>query len=371
MRGAGLPIRQDVALDPLEDPEPLALRVERIDLGVLRHNGVLLEATGIGRRLRMIREAEILEAELLRRAHHLLDRGLPVAPGRVHVKHALQILQLHELGYLPCRGCGDLARVLAKLRRNVGEAEDLEKIFLALTPHRPAPLPQAVLVELVSLLLRERADSNVMRLGAGEIVQREGELQGFHHPEIHLEARREHHASLGVARREHALHAGELGEALHDLLGLVRRHEKIGVVHHLLLATQRPAHFHALHHRELGQGRRERVGLLPRLGPEKAPGVLLHELDSLENLRLALLAESGESDEPVLLAGVLKLTHRLHAELLVQHLHLLGAHVGDLKHVEEAGRDRGAQLLMVREAARRDERRDLLGDRLPDSLHLA
>src|SRR5213082_2911986 len=81
------------------------------------------------------------------------------------------VRELHEARQSTLAGQGDFPAGFAQLRRYPLEAELGVDLFLGLPGHAPRPLEQAVLVELVAVLLRDLAELDVVGLGAREVLQ--------------------------------------------------------------------------------------------------------------------------------------------------------------------------------------------------------
>ena len=67
----------------------------------------------------MVGDAEILQAEFLRRVRHLRERAAAVAGGGVTMKGAAQIFLLDQARQAPFRGGFEFAGIFAQLRRDV------------------------------------------------------------------------------------------------------------------------------------------------------------------------------------------------------------------------------------------------------------
>jgi hypothetical protein len=91
------------------------------------------------------------------------------------------------------------------------------------------------------------------------------------------------------------------------------------------------------------------------------------ESDALQNLALRLLAEPVEVRDFAGLASRFQLLDGLDAKLLVERPGLLRSHAGDLQHLDQSGGHRGFDLLVVFQAARRDEFGHLFLDALADA----
>jgi len=92
------------------------------------------------------------------------------------------------------------------------------------------------------------------------------------------------------------------------------------------------------------------------------------ELNALQNLALGFLAEPFEFRDAARFAGRLELVDGLDAELVVHRFDLLGAEAGDLQHLDQAGRDRGLQFLVVGQFASSHQLGDFLLDAITDAL---
>ena len=107
----------------------------------------------------------------------------------------------------PGRGGLDLAAVLAQLGRRSRPGRAPRRCPLR---SRPAiglvvGVEQAVFVQLPAALERAIAQRDVVRLRAGEVLQRRAALLGRDEAQVGLEAAAKQHAGLGVAVAEHAL----------------------------------------------------------------------------------------------------------------------------------------------------------------------
>src|SRR5258708_587870 len=77
----------------------------------------------------------------------------------------------------------------------------------------------------------------------------------------------------------------------------------------------------------------------------------LDELDALEDLLLRLGAEAFQLGDLAALAGRLELVETVDAEVLPERLDLLRTESAHLEHVEQAGRDLLAQVIVVGKSA--------------------
>ena len=132
---------------------------------------------------------------------------------RVHVQIAAQVGAIDEAGQLRGRAAASISpRILAQLRRNPGEAERLVDRLPRVSPATALVVvdaEQPVFVQLEAEADRAIAQRDVVRLRAGEVLQRGAAALGGDQPQVGLEAAAEEHARFRVAvRRARARPAG-------------------------------------------------------------------------------------------------------------------------------------------------------------------
>ena len=150
----------------------------------------------------MVGDPEVLQAEGAGRLGHLHERGAAVAPVGVAVEGPGQVAELDQGGERPSLGELDLADVLAELGGDVGQPQGGEQVGLGRAGDRPVGADQAVLVERAALRQGPLPHRDVVRLRAGEVVQREGELPLLDAAEVALDAVGQADARLGRAVRQ-------------------------------------------------------------------------------------------------------------------------------------------------------------------------
>ncbi len=157
-------------------------------------------------------------------------RVLAIGGGGVAVQIAAQVVALDEGGQASVPRGLELAPLLAQFRRDPRQAEGLVDARLGVAGDAGVVLDaeQAVLVQLESLAYRAIAKLDVVRLAAGEVLQR-GATRGWRHqPQIGLQALAETDAALGRPLPEDTLHAPERHEVFHHLgAGTGRQHVEI------------------------------------------------------------------------------------------------------------------------------------------------
>ena len=116
-------VAENVALDAGEEPEVFEFAIELSDRRDLRAQPRGIESARLDRAAAVIGDAEILQAELLRRRGHFLERIVAVARGGVAMESAAQIFRFDQARQRSRGGGLELAAVLAQLRRDVIEIE--------------------------------------------------------------------------------------------------------------------------------------------------------------------------------------------------------------------------------------------------------
>src|SRR4051812_32379716 len=89
-------VTQNVALDAGENPEAGESLVEILDRGHLRFQPIKIESVRLNRAAAVIRDAEILQTELLRRRRHFFERVMSIARISVAMKCSAQIRELDQ-----------------------------------------------------------------------------------------------------------------------------------------------------------------------------------------------------------------------------------------------------------------------------------
>ena len=245
-----LAVRADVHLDPLQDPEGRERLVERVDLLPLLLQPPVAQAR------RVVAHREVLVPERLRGAGHLLDRRLPVRPGRVGVQVAAQVAALDEDRQLTAARGGQLAAVLAQLGRDVGVAEVGVELLLVGGRELLAGLGvrDRVLRDREAAANRVLAQRDVVVLRAGEVLQQVAVRLRRDDAQVEPEPVVRDHGRLRVALRDDAGDVVARGEVLDQRGGIGRGRDHVEVAEGLAAAARR-ARLGDLH----------RGGMLPQL----------------------------------------------------------------------------------------------------------
>ena len=367
-------VGQNVALRPLEDPEPFEPLVQRVDLGQLAAHAVGAEAVGHGQRLRMVGDPQIFQTQHLGRLGHVFQRVVAVALGRVVMKDSNDVFNLNKVGQVALLRRFDLAGAFAEFRRHIFQSERPEQVRLVADARRAMRPGQLVLVEFEAARLRPPAHLDVMLLAPGEIMQRERELGVIHHAQVGLDDEAmavlpggDGDARLGIAAAEDLGDARQPDETVHDRPGVVGADEEVDVLDGFLAPPQAAARLDATDAGRVAQSVEQAEGDGLGLVDAHAVGRLLEEGDAFEDLLLRLFAETFQPGDAAGLAGGLELVEVVHSQLVVQRLDLLRPQAADAQHLEQAGRRFGAELVVEWQRAGGDERGDLFPEGVADA----
>ncbi len=110
---------------------------------------------------------------------------------------------------------------------------------------------------------------------------------------------------------------------------------------------------------------RKRIGQAQRRPIVSA--ALLGHFDVGDDLRLHLRADAGQSGEFALTRGLLQFIDGRDARLFPQQFHALRSHIGHGQQLDHARRDGLLHPIEQIERAGVEQRRDLIGDGLPDT----
>ena len=362
-----LPALQDVELDALEDREVTARGVQGVDGPPLLAQPLRVEAERHRHALRMVRDGDVLVAQGARRVGHVLDRSFPIGGARVHLQVAANVLHLHEVREPMVAGERDLAARFAQLRRDPVEAELRIDLLFGLPGRTPRALEEAVLVQLVALLLGDLAQLDVVRLGAGEIQQRRTVRVGLHRPQVHLEAAPQLDRGPRLALRDDFRHVAVRDEPVHHRGAVPRRHQDIQVPDRLTPPPVAPRHLDLPDPAARSEMPDDRGRLGFGFVEEHAPLAGLRLAEPRAHLLFDLRPEPFELLDPALVERRGEVGRRFHLELLVEQLHAFGPETGNAQQVEQPRGELARELFAERQLPRGDDVRDLLGQVLADA----
>ena len=184
-------VRLDVALDAGEQPDAEPLGVDRANARGVLERAALVEAVGHRQRLAVIGDGDVLAAPPSRAASAIVrTSSLPSVSVLCMWRSPRRSARSIRRGSVRARGGVDLAAHLAQLRRHPVEAERRVDVFLALAgdAHVVGDPEQAVLVQLEAEADRAVAQRDVVRLRAGEVLQRGAAAVGGDEAQVGLEA---------------------------------------------------------------------------------------------------------------------------------------------------------------------------------------
>ena len=137
----------------------------------------------------MVGDGDVFVPQLARRKGHVFDAVAAVGVLAVHVQVAANVVLGDELGQAPCHGRLDLAPVFPQFGRDPGQIDAGVHLFLLGAADAAGAAEDAVFVDLQAALHGQAANGDVVRLGAGEVLQGGAVGLGGHHAQVHLQAR--------------------------------------------------------------------------------------------------------------------------------------------------------------------------------------
>ena len=135
-------------------------------------------------------------------------------------------------------------------------------------------LENAVFADLQAHLLGDRADRDVMLLGASEINQPGAELVRVQKPHIHLDAALQNHGRFGLALGQYLADFGIALELFHHRLGVFARDQDVNIADGLEPPAQAARDFDLLH----------AFALFSDIPPARRPGSWRHRGASVWNI---------------------------------------------------------------------------------------
>ena len=187
------PVGEDVALGPLEDPE-LAAPSFSFRASISSHwrrTRSIGQAAGVSGRSRVVGDPQVASGRGPLAASTISGEGGPaVAPVGVAVERSGQVVRsVTSRGSGPCSARSNLAlrprASRAGCRPGRGRAKRSASVAQGIGPLGPS---RAYSLSLQTALDRAAPHGDVVGLGAGEVVEREGELLVLDAPEVALDA---------------------------------------------------------------------------------------------------------------------------------------------------------------------------------------
>ncbi len=149
---------------------------------------------------------------------------------------------------------------------------------------------------------------------------------------------------------------------------LGRRRNDVDVLHRFLAAADTAGHGRGRHPRLRAEQGGNLLRQRPGIDQQELALKPLHVIYPGEDAFLGLGAEPRQRYQAVLAAGVLQLAHRIDAQLFVELQRLLRPQAGNLHQLEQHGRHRCLQLVVIRQSPGGEKFADLLADGLADAL---
>ena len=161
----------------------------------------------------MVRDGDVGITERPRRLDHLRHGRLAVARVGVHLQITADLLERHQRRQFMLARQRDLVAAFAQLRWYPIESQRGVDFLLRASADALRAAVQPVFVQFQLFRLGDLAQLDVVRLRAGEILQRRTEAGRLDDSQVHLESAREPHRGAGVALRGDVCHFTELAEA--------------------------------------------------------------------------------------------------------------------------------------------------------------
>ena len=282
------------------------------------------------------------------------------------VQVPFEVAGLDEYRQLAARRGFQLAAVLAELRRDPRQPDRGIDGHLRLACDPPVPPEDAVLADLEALALGHAAHGHVVRLGAGEVVQRGAEAAGVDHPQVDLDAGAEQHARPGVAFRQRLRHLGVGREPGHHRRAGFRRREDVEVADGIAHPPVAAGDLDPVDAARAAQVVGERLRVLRGDGELEAPRLRQLPLHRIGDLGLPRRPEPVQRADASLLGRLEKLRERVDLEVVVERLDALRPEPGHAQQLGHAGRHLLAQALEQAAGPRRGDFADLRRQILPD-----
>ncbi len=245
----------------------------------------------------------------------------------------------------------EFAAILAQLRLDVSQIEEPVDLGLGLARDALVVLENTVLVDLVALLHRPCPQGHVVRLGAGEVLERGAVALLWHDAQIHLQAGAQEDGGAGLALGDHGVHVLVLNKVLDNGHAVLANSQDVDITHGLLAAAVAARHLHPRDAVQRAQVIDQRLN--ERLGDVQArPRLRLAGLRQIrQDLLLGLRAEAVKLADAALLCRNLQLIEVGDVQILVERLHPLRPQAFDLEQLQQRARRTLFDLLQFAQAA--------------------
>ena len=267
----------------------------------------------------------------------------------------------------------ELAHVLAQLGRDPGIAEPLVHGLFGLVREDLSGLGvlDAVLGDRELLADGLLAEGDVVRLGAGEVLEQVAVRLGRDDAEVEPQALVGDHCRLRVPLRHDLLDPGELGEVLRQRGRIARRGDDVEVAHLLLEAPNAARLAHLVGCGMLAKNGDDRPHRRQRATEQRLLlDLLARRRKRAQDVLLGLRAETGERAQLLGLGGLLQALDRRDVQLLPDAPGGLRAEAGEAHELDDVRRDALLPFGERLDLAVVDDLHDLLLDRLADPRQL-
>ena len=272
----------------------------------------------------------------------------------------------------------DLARVLAQLRRHLGQVE--EPVHLGLGGEGPQlgrgpGRDLALVVEAGEALLRQApaavagdpAEADVVLLAAGEVDEVRPGLARRHRHEVDLRPAGQPHGGLVWPGPDDGLDRGQSREAGDDGRRVVGLDEQVEVADGLAAATEGTGGHDRADARRVGERRHQAVDEPLRRAERQARRSAVDHLEPRPQARDPLLRQPGDGPQRPRPQRGAEVVEALDAEALPEEPDGLRPDTRDRQELDERRRQLAVETLEEAKPPGRRELGDLVGDRLADA----
>ena len=271
------------------------------------------------------------------------------------------------------RGELDLAQSLPRFGRNPGQSELAVDGALRVEREAVFAVVQSVLVQRPAESLRARAQLDVVLLAAGEMQQRRRHFDALDQTQVSAQSARDDRRRLRAAALDRLQHRRRGEEVLDHGLALRRRdgHQKVEIADRFATAPQAAGDLRLVDRRMSAQVRGQSLGRRAGHRQEVTFPEALQTGQALQELLLALRAETRQGRDATFAAGALERRRRFNPQLLEEDAQPLRSETRDAQEILDSGGKFGPQLGQQRERPREDDLSDAGDQARTDSAHFA
>ena len=211
------------------------------------------------------------------------------------------------------------------------------------------------------------ADGDIVRLGAGEVLQGGAEALVGDGAQIHLYTRVQDDCGTGGSLRQYLFHLIVADEALHRRCLLRCADQDVQIPHRFLGTTVTAGDRNLTHARRPFEVGEQGFGVLGGDGEFKANPLTQVCIECLQDVLFGFFTKARELPDRAAPRGVLQLFQRPYAQFIHESLDAFGSQPRQGQHLGDAGRKGVAQFLELRGRAGFDEFLDFGGQVLADA----